>query len=364
MGAQLVEVDRRTHGSPGGPQLSPSVLHSEIPRQAGDLTEVLDRAVYLFPHHSVLALVGFNNRGDMKYIASSSNTGYPIENAVATHSPVGIVRRSMSEGVILEDVINPDNSQLNLLRQLRGLNTEIVFPSPGKHLAVEVFVDRRIPRRQLKNEYSHVMTSVMTEAANLELVRRMEFRQALETHQQRLAEYESDTVVHEDNVARLSVRLAKAVGVVGSDVKVTVYRGGRLHDIGKNDIPLDILLKPGDLTPGEREIMSRHTIHGHDKMAEYKHLVNVARVVRSHHEKWDGKGYPDGLRGQEIPLEARIVSVADVYTALREDRSYRKGLPHDEAIKIIENQSGTSFQPTIVYAFVEMMKNDALKYTN
>jgi len=140
-----------------------------------------------------------------------------------------------------------------------------------------------------------------------------------------------------------------------------IYNASPLHDIGKVGIPDRILLKPGRLDPGEFDLMKQHTMIGAQTLEavrkEYPGNVIVdmgISIARSHHERWDGKGYPDGLAGAEIPLSARIMAVADVYDALRTNRCYKRAMPHDQAMAIIREGRGTQFAPDVVDAFLDL----------
>jgi putative nucleotidyltransferase with HDIG domain len=121
-----------------------------------------------------------------------------------------------------------------------------------------------------------------------------------------------------------------------------------LHDIGKLAVPEQILNKPGKLTPQEFEKIKIHTVVGAEILERVKFPYPVVPIVRSHHEAWDGSGYPDGLKGQEIPIGARILTVVDCFDALASDRPYRRALPVEEAMKIIRSRSGIQFDPEIV----------------
>lgn len=134
-----------------------------------------------------------------------------------------------------------------------------------------------------------------------------------------------------------------------------------LHDIGKVGIPDQILLKPGKLTPAEFEVMKTHTVIGFDLLQTVKNrytknsFINLGiEISRSHHEKWDGSGYPDGLRGKEIPLSARILAVADVYDALRSKRPYKAGFDHASSMKILLEGKGTHFDPEVIDVFIDL----------
>lgn len=139
-----------------------------------------------------------------------------------------------------------------------------------------------------------------------------------------------------------------------------LFKAAPLHDIGKVGIPDRILLKPGKLTPAEFEIIKSHTTLGRDAIehaeqtlgCEAVFLAIVKELVYSHHEKWDGSGYPLGLKGDQIPLSARLMAVADVYDALISRRIYKNPMPHEEAVKIISQTSGRHFDPDVVEAFL------------
>lgn len=141
----------------------------------------------------------------------------------------------------------------------------------------------------------------------------------------------------------------------------TIYHAAPLHDIGKVGIPDTILLKPGKLTPDEFECMKTHTLIGArtletvQKAYPKNAFIDIGiKLARSHHEKWDGSGYPDGLAVADIPLEGRIMAIADVYDALRSKRPYKEPLPHADAAALIRKDSGKHFDPTLVDCFMHL----------
>ncbi len=154
------------------------------------------------------------------------------------------------------------------------------------------------------------------------------------------------------------------------DVRQAIEQAAPLHDIGKVAIPDAILNKPGKLTPEEFNVMKRHAAAGADTLAEVckqyqfatAFLFTAREIARSHHEKWNGRGYPDGLAGEAIPLSARIVAVADVYDALRSPRVYKPGYSHAEAVDIILNQSPGHFDPNLSAIFGDMHRQFAQVY--
>src|ERR1700687_3625445 len=139
---------------------------------------------------------------------------------------------------------------------------------------------------------------------------------------------------HCERLSKYSVALGDKLGLP-QDLRVALRRGGLVHDIGKLSVPEHILLKPGPLTPEERKIMEQHTVIGERICAPLRSFRYVLPIIRHHHEKWDGSGYPDGLRGEQIPLTARILQITDIYDALSTDRPYRKALPQEQAFTIM-----------------------------
>jgi putative nucleotidyltransferase with HDIG domain len=163
-----------------------------------------------------------------------------------------------------------------------------------------------------------------------------------------------DTVGHSQLVARYTLLLTKALGIQDRTFSVEIERGALLHDIGKIGIPDSILRKPGSLTKKEREIINDHPYLGYEMVEEFPFLQKASRVVLFHHESYDGKGYPYGLKAEEIPLEARIFAIADTLDAITSDRPYRKGKSFRAAYDEIERVRGTQFDPSIVDAFLSV----------
>ncbi len=162
-----------------------------------------------------------------------------------------------------------------------------------------------------------------------------------------------DEVTH-DHVLRVQIYSAGVARILGCDhTEVEALKAGALlHDIGKIAVPDYILNKPGKLTAQEFEKMKMHTVVGAQILGRVEFPYPVVPIVRSHHERWDGKGYPDGLKAEEIPLTARILSVVDCFDAVREDRQYRRAMTREEAIGLLMDGSGTQYDPRVVGAFV------------
>lgn len=155
---------------------------------------------------------------------------------------------------------------------------------------------------------------------------------------------------HAERVAAYGVEIGRVFGLPRPAAPETEF-GYLLHDIGKVAIPDAILYKPSALDEDERALMCRHPLIGAEMVAGIEFLAEAVKVVRSHHERWDGTGYPDGLGGAEIPLAARVFAVADVLDALTTDRPYRSAVPLSEAREQIRAGAGTHFDPQVIAAF-------------
>jgi HD-GYP domain-containing protein (c-di-GMP phosphodiesterase class II) len=166
---------------------------------------------------------------------------------------------------------------------------------------------------------------------------------------------DKETEGHTRRVAEMALRLALALGVDKQDL-VHLQRGAVLHDIGKVAIPDEILFKPGPLSETEWAIMRRHPAIAVDLLAPISYLTPALEIPHWHHERWDGSGYPDHLKGEQIPLSARIFAVVDVYDALTSDRPYRNAWSKEDAVRYIESQSGKYFDPFVVPEFLKLVK--------
>jgi cyclic di-GMP phosphodiesterase len=164
---------------------------------------------------------------------------------------------------------------------------------------------------------------------------------------------DSYTAKHAERVAAYSLEIARAMGLELSDDPATEF-GFLLHDVGKVAISDAILYKPGKLTPEERLEMQRHPVVGSSIVAEIGFLGVASQVVRHHHERWDGTGYPDGLAGDEIPLAARVFAVADVLDALTTDRPYRVRMSFAVAREVILKEVGTHFDPAVIAVYEQL----------
>ncbi|MEJ2290972.1 MAG: HD domain-containing protein, partial [Deinococcales bacterium] len=166
-----------------------------------------------------------------------------------------------------------------------------------------------------------------------------------------------ETKGHTDRVVERALAFGRAVGMGERELQALQW-GAYLHDLGKIAIPDDILLKPGRLTDEEFRVIRNHTIYGYEMTRGIPFLPEATRaLVRNHHERWQGDGYPDGLAGDAIPLMARMFSLVDVYDALMSDRPYKRAWTHEAAIREIRGMAGIQFDPELTEVFLELVED-------
>lgn len=235
-------------------------------------------------------------------------------------------------------------------RPILDLNQAAGRVSKGD-LTVQVCPKSNDEIASLTQEFNHMVSSL--HQSKLDLV--TAYDKTLEGWAKALELRDGETMGHSLRVTEMTVELSRRLHVP-EDQLVHIQRGALIHDIGKMAIPDHILLKPGSLTYEEWKIMQKHPTYAVEMLGEIPFLWPALSIPASHHEKWDGTGYPRGLKGQQIPLPARIFAVVDVWDALRSDRPYRPALSMEDAIFTIQSKSGTHFDPKIVETFMEMIR--------
>ena len=230
------------------------------------------------------------------------------------------------------------------------------FDSAEVLLRIRNHLETRFLYQKLRGQNAELEAKVMERTQELE-------QSQLEVLERLAAAVEfrdDDTGNHTRRVAHVSAMLAQKIGIESITVEL-IRRAAPLHDIGKVGIPDSILLKAGPLTGDEFEIMKTHTVIGSRMLSKGRsELVRFSqRIARSHHEWWDGSGYPDRVSGQSIPLEARIVAVADFLDALTHERPYRPAWGIDETLAEIKRRSGTHFDPSVIKALNEIDWRDS-----
>ena len=231
----------------------------------------------------------------------------------------------------------------------------------------QALIQSRNETRLMQDALSHAYE----ELQRLALADRKSSQQALESAYLELREAYDDTIEgwvraldlrdretesHTLRVTDVTVRLARAVGIKESEI-VHIRRGALLHDIGKMGVPDSILNKLDELTPSDWNIIKKHPEFAYEMLSPIAYLLPALDIPYCHHEKWDGTGYPRGLRGEEIPLSARVFAIVDVWDALRSNRPYRGGWPEKEVLDHISSLSGIHFDPKVVVVFFELLND-------
>ncbi|HMO04847.1 MAG TPA: diguanylate cyclase [Kiritimatiellia bacterium] len=256
--------------------------------------------------------------------------------------------------LVISGNVTADNAILALRN---GAFDFIQKPMTPRTLAVQIERAFRYRALQKENARYHLYLEEMVRAKNSELSKALDeikvaYEFTLETMVAMLDAREFETGQHSVRVRDLTLVLARTMGIEGRQLE-EIGRGALLHDIGKIGIPDSILLKPGKLTEDEWEVMRRHPVIGHRFLTNSTYLKTAAALVLSHHERWDGRGYPQGLSGEEISLGARIFAVIDAYDAMRSSRVYKHSVSMEKAVAEIRDKSGSQFDPAIVEAFLQ-----------
>ncbi len=204
-----------------------------------------------------------------------------------------------------------------------------------------------------------LVTNLIDIIAKLTLKNYEQFNDMVKIVMKALNEKDPYTQGHSIRVTEYALKIGEALGLSKDKMK-ELELAAVLHDIGKLGIPDKILKKPGRLTKEEFAVMRQHSEKGEHMLAGIADLESYKKYVRAHHERYDGFGYPDGLKGEEIPLVSRIIFVADTFDAMTSDRPYRKGLSIEVTIDELLKCSGTQFDPTVVETFIRIIKENYL----
>jgi len=234
---------------------------------------------------------------------------------------------------------------------------------PLRETAVIASLENALHKRRLEQEvehYRHHLEELVAARTDQLRAALKQIEQSYEDTLQALGAAidlrDNETAGHSQRVCRYSLEIARAMGWQDKQLG-TLARGAYLHDIGKLGVPDGILLKPGALTPEERKIMQRHSQIGFDLVKDIPFLADATDVVLMHHERFDGSGYPQSLKGDAIPLSARIFAIADTLDAVTSERPYQRASSFESAREIIRRLSGTAFDPQIVNAFLKIRED-------
>jgi len=293
-----------------------------------------------------------------------------------------------SPDVILLDVLMPEMNGLEVIKELKAQRTTKIIPIviitgsddldlrvQALNLGADEFIVkpphmaelsarvRSLVKVKAYNDYMRYYQTILEEEVakrtkELKEAHEKLKRASLDTiyRLSRAAEYkDEDTSVHLQRISNYTAVIARTIGLDDDEVQALLY-ASPMHDIGKLGIPDKILLKRGKLTDGEWTIMKQHTVFGSQILeGSDSDFIKLGKTIAlTHHEKWDGSGYPQGLKGKEIPIEGRITGIADVFDAVTSKRPYKEALSEAEAFHIIEERKGVHFDPELVDAFFQV----------
>lgn len=267
------------------------------------------------------------------------------------HATHGFTRTSMLES---EGFVSYVGAPLIVKGQVRGVLE--VFHRTPLHVTQDWFDYTEMLAGQVAIAVDNATLFRDLQRSNAELM--LAYEATLEGWSAALDLRDRETEGHTQRVTVMTIELAEAMGIKEWEL-VNIRRGALLHDIGKMGVPDNILLKPDKLTEEEWQHMRMHAVYAYNLLSNITYLRDALDIPYCHHEKWNGTGYPRGLKGEEIPLAARIFAVADVYDALTSDRPYRRGWPHEKTMKYIQEQSGHYFDPKVVEVFLKMFQEPA-----
>jgi HD-GYP domain-containing protein (c-di-GMP phosphodiesterase class II) len=250
---------------------------------------------------------------------------------------------------IVDDPLDPTASYAIAPFDVEGHGAFIVAALPDE----EHYGDREL---RLFGGLAHQAKLAIANASNYEGLERT-FVTTVEALANALEANDEYTSTHARWISDLSLRVGRELGL-GDPALKRLELGALLHDIGKIGVPGTILSKPGRLSSTERAVIEMHPVLGEKIIAPIDRLQEVRLIVRHCHERWDGRGYPDALAGEDIPLEARIIFVCDAYHAMTTDRPYRRKLSHPEAVRRLREGAGSQFDPKVVDVCLDVLERD------
>ena len=341
----------------GMPDLSDFQVHASVPRVLLADNEQLGRATVLIVDRTEInrqLLKGILKAGPYRIVEARDTAAAfdllerePVDLIIADLTPTGpdgleFCRRVKAER---KTRLIP----ILIIASVHGFDSEVAYLDSG----ADEFLTRPL-------QPAIVRTRVKTMLRNKRVVDSLEEAETILFALAVTVEHrDKETGNHCQRLAALSVSLGKALGLPNEDL-LALYRGGFLHDIGKIAVPDAILFKKGMLNEDEWAIMRSHTWKGERICSPMRSLKPVLPIIRNHHERWDGTGYPDGLTGESIPLLARILQLADIYDALTSRRSYKSAYTPEEAVAMLEREAEMGWRdPELVSVFCEMVREPA-----
>ncbi len=293
-------------------------------------------------------------------------TGYDVVSAASGGEALELLRTQRFD-LLLTDQAMPGLSGLELTEAVSRMHPHMPVVVLTGHTDVELakdslqrgasdFVTKPVNIRELPILVERNLTRRRLEVARLQEREAQVLFAAIKALASAVDAKDRYTARHSRVVTRLALLLADAIPL-SSEERSVLELSAWMHDVGKIGVPDSILTKPGSLTQDEFTVMMVHPVKGGEIVGEIEELGRVADVIRHHHERVDGGGYPDGLRGEAIPLASRIILIADAFEAMTADRSYRQGLGRETALRELRAHSGTQFDADLVRAFIAMVDN-------
>jgi HD-GYP domain-containing protein (c-di-GMP phosphodiesterase class II) len=326
------------------------------------LERVMDEVIKVFRAERGFVML-YNDHKELVFQAARG-IAHETLNAPEFQVSYSIIRKVAEEGQpLLTSNASSDqglSSQRSVLRL--KLHSVLCVPLQLKETTIGVVYVDNSARTGIFTEPDRDLLAAIaaTAAVSIDNARsHMESIRAVEKSLEAMAKFlelrDYETKGHCERVVDLTLQIGKQMGFSGEDL-VQLKRGALLHDYGKNAIPDSILLKPGPLSDEEMVIMRRHPGFAYDQLSPVEFLRPALDIPYCHHEKWDGTGYPRGLKGDQIPLPARIFAIVDVWDALTNNRVYRKAWPEEATLEYLHHMAGSQFDPAVVAAFVNVKK--------
>ena len=284
--------------------------------------------------------------------------------------------KSIQPDVILLDVMMPGMDGFEVCRLIRSekhlAEVPIIFLTAlddrqsfmkGLESGADDYISKPVDRYELRARLLGITRlnryrKLLDERRNLEEAHKqllMAYDETIEGWSLAMDLRDKETEGHTRRVTQLTLKLAESFGIHDEEL-IHIRRGALLHDMGKLGIPDAVLHKPDKLTDAEWEVMRKHPQFAHDMLYPIEYLRPALDIPLCHHEKWDGSGYPRGLKGDEIPMSARLFAIVDVWDALTSDRPYRRAWSEEETLKYLREQSGRHFDPQVVDLFFKVVE--------
>ncbi len=313
------------------------------------------------PAHGKVLILGASpaSRGRMRKALGESE--HDIVEASATSEAIGAISIHGVD-LVLADVAAPEMGAIEFCRMLKKAGATQFLPvfvvaasdDPETEVrAIEAGADEFLSGPLREKTFRARVQANLRRKAMIDSLDNSET--VLFSLAQSVEERDPDLGQHCQRLSAMAAAMGLALGLPTCDI-LTLQRGGYLHDVGKVAIPDSVLFKPGPLTAEEWETMKTHTERGERICAGMRSLAPVLPIIRHHHEKWDGSGYPDGLKGEEIPLLARILQLADIYDALTTSRPYKRAISPEEALRVVRSETAKGWRdPKLVDTFADIL---------